>query len=100
MKARDRESATQLETIPNIGKAMAADLRRLGIEHPRELAGQDAYALYERLCILSGQRHDPCVIDVFLAAIHFMDGGEAHPWWHFTAQRKRRMAMRDAPGGH
>jgi hypothetical protein len=81
--------AVRLEQLPGIGSAMAADLRRLGIQQPSQLTGQDAYALYDRLCNISGGRQDPCVIDVFLGAIHYMNSGEALPWWQFTAERKK-----------
>ncbi|MEN6622547.1 MAG: helix-hairpin-helix domain-containing protein, partial [Smithella sp.] len=40
-------------------------------------------------CIISGKRHDPCVIDVFISAVHFMKGGKPLPWWSFTAERKK-----------
>ena len=44
-----------------------------------------------------GQRQDPCVWDTFAAAIHQARTGEALPWWHFTVERKRRVAVvRDA----
>ena len=89
-KAESADACQQLEQLPNIGPAMAADLRALGIAHPRELAGHDAYALYQALCRHSGKRQDPCVLDTFLAATDFMSGGAARPWWEFTAQRKAR----------
>lgn len=79
-----------LEQIPNIGPAMAADLRLLGIERPEQLRGRDAFALYQQLCDLSAQRHDPCVLDTLMAAVDFMGGAPARPWWHYTAQRKRK----------
>ena len=41
------------------------------------------------LCAATGKRHDPCVIDVFMSAVHFMDGGEPLPWWSFTQERKK-----------
>ncbi|WP_456380219.1 helix-hairpin-helix domain-containing protein [Thiolapillus sp.] len=85
-------AASHLEQLPNIGKAMAADLHLIGIDHPDQLSGKDAFALYDRLCAISGKRHDPCIIDVFLSAIHFMGSGEALPWWKFTPARKRRQA--------
>ncbi|WP_374352886.1 helix-hairpin-helix domain-containing protein [Chitinimonas sp.] len=81
--------APGLRAIPNIGPAGEADLRLLGIDTPAQLKGRDAMQLYAALCEASGQRHDPCVIDVFMAAIHFVETGEARPWWAFTAQRKR-----------
>ncbi|MEN8199501.1 MAG: helix-hairpin-helix domain-containing protein [Thermodesulfobacteriota bacterium] len=93
MKCPDRETVSQLEELPNIGKAMAADLRLLKIFHPGELIGRDPYRLYDELCSLTGEKHDPCVIDVFLSVVSFMEGGKAAPWWEYTAERKRRMAV-------
>lgn len=91
MKNPDRETVSRLEALPNIGKAMAADLRLIGVDHPRALKGKDPVALYEALCERTGVRHDPCVIDVFMAAVDFMEGGEPLPWWAFTEERKRRL---------
>ena len=53
----------RLEDIPNVGPAVAADLRRLGITTPAELPERDPYALYDDLCRITGQRHDPCLLD-------------------------------------
>ncbi|GAB3005703.1 hypothetical protein GCM10010960_16840 [Arenimonas maotaiensis] len=85
---RDRLEA--LTDLPNIGPSMAGDLRLLGLRHPRELAGQDAFKLYRRLCELTGCRQDPCVLDTLLSVVDFADGGDAKPWWHYTEQRKAR----------
>lgn len=87
-KAGHADQCDTLEQLPNIGPSLAADLRRLGIQHPRELASADAFQLYQSLCTLSGQRQDPCVLDTFMAATDFMRGAEARPWWTYTAQRK------------
>jgi hypothetical protein len=87
-----REKVFELEDLPNIGKAMAADLRGIGIRSPQQLVGQDPFRLYEALCRHSGVRQDPCVLDVFMSIVHFMDGGEALTWWSFTPARKRRIA--------
>lgn len=83
-----REHVRLLTDLPNIGPAMATDLRRLGISTPAQLKGRDPHALYVELCGLTGLRHDPCVLDVFMSITHFMDGGEALPWWRFTEERK------------
>jgi hypothetical protein len=32
------------------------------------------------------------VIDVFLSAVDQARGGKPRPWWHYTPQRKRRLA--------
>lgn len=85
-----REAVRALTDLPNIGPACAQDLRLLGIEHPQQLVGRDACELYRSLCRITGVRHDPCVIDVFLSITDFMAGGEPQPWWHYTPQRKAR----------
>ncbi|MFH0795356.1 MAG: helix-hairpin-helix domain-containing protein [bacterium] len=89
MKNPDRETVSRLEKLPNIGKAMAADLELIGIDHPKKLIGKEPFELYEVLCATSGKRHDPCVMDVFRSAIHFMEGGDPLPWWSFTDGRKK-----------
>jgi hypothetical protein len=87
-KAVDASACETLDQIPNIGPALAADLQLIGVRHPRELIGRDAFVLYQTLCAKTGQRHDPCVLDSFMAATDFMRGAAAAPWWHYTAQRK------------
>ena len=88
-KAASAADCQRLEQLPNIGPAMAADLRALGIQHPTELAQRDAFALYQSLCSLSGKRQDPCVLDTFMAATDFMRGAAPAPWWAYTARRRQ-----------
>ena len=88
-KAATAADCHRLEQLPNIGPALAADLRRLGIRHPADLRTCDPFQLYQALCRLSGARQDPCVLDTFMAATDFMRGAEPEPWWRYTAQRKR-----------
>ncbi|WP_028578601.1 helix-hairpin-helix domain-containing protein [Desulfomicrobium escambiense] len=85
-----RDRLETLTDLPNIGPAMAADLRLLGFDHPAQLAGQDPQALYDRLGELTGGRQDPCVLDVLVSVTRFMDGEEPRPWWHYTPERKNR----------
>jgi hypothetical protein len=70
---------------------MARDLRLVNIQHPKDLIDKDGYQLYDELCKVTGKKHDPCVIDVFLSAVDFMKGGESKPWWNFSAERKEHM---------
>lgn len=91
-KASNAGEVRQLADIPNIGPAMVEDFRNLGIERPAQLAGKDPYVLYERLCAVTGVRHDPCVIDTFISAVRFMEGAPPHPWWHYTEVRKQHVA--------
>ena len=87
-KARHAAECESLEQLPNIGPSLAADLRLLGVAHPRELAAHDAFTLYRELCERRGRRQDPSVLDTFIAATEFMRGAEPRPWWFYTAGRK------------
>jgi predicted GIY-YIG superfamily endonuclease len=86
----------RLEDIPNVGPAVAAFLRRSGIVTPADLPGRDPYAMYDDLCRTTGQRHDPCLLDTFIAAVRYMEGAPKRPWWKYTAERKREMAKRNS----
>ncbi len=87
-KAACAAECQQLEQLPNIGPSIAADLRSLGVATPQNLAARDAFVLYQQLCTNTGKRHDPCVLDTFMAAVDFMGGAEPRAWWTYTALRK------------
>lgn len=91
VKAKTWDAATRLEEIPNIGASIAKNLCGIGVETPEQLRNEDGLELYLELNAATGVRHDPCVADVFIAAVDFMNGGEVKPWWSYTAQRKRRL---------
>jgi predicted GIY-YIG superfamily endonuclease len=93
---KGRQELAHLGDIPNIGPAVAADLRQLGITTPGDLPGRDPYAMYDDLCRITNQRHDPCLLDTFIAAVRYMEGAPKKPWWKYTAERKREMAARKA----
>jgi nucleotidyltransferase/DNA polymerase involved in DNA repair len=42
---------TSVRTIPGIGRTFEKDLRRIGIASIEQLAGEDALALFEQLCL-------------------------------------------------
>jgi len=88
-KAATIAEARRFTDLPNIGPAMARDFAQLGLATPQALRGADALALYRKLCRLTGQRQDPCVLDTFIAAVDFANGAAARPWWDYTAERKR-----------
>ena len=90
MKNPDRKTVSRLDALPNIGKAMADKLQLIGIDHPKKLIGKEPFELYEELCKATGKRYDPCVIDVFMSVVHFMEGGDPLPWWAFTDERKKQ----------
>jgi hypothetical protein len=83
---------SSLQEIPNIGPSLAESLERAGIRRPSQLKGKDPYVLYATLCKRTGVRHDPCVLDTFISAVRYMEGGPAQPWWHFTSERRENQA--------
>ena len=83
---------TKLEELPNIGKSIAADLRAIGILNPQQLAGRDSLATYIELGGVMGRRHDPCVLYMLMSVQHFLESGEALPWWTFTGEGKKLLA--------
>jgi hypothetical protein len=84
-----RTNVQNLQDIPNVGPATAKDLALLGIHAPSDLIGRNPMQLYDALCRITGKRHDPCVIDVFISAVRYMEGEPPRKWWYYTAERKR-----------
>ena len=84
----NRARVKNLTDLPNVGKATADDLRLLGFHAPEQIAGKCPFEMYRRLCAITGTRHDPCVIDVFMSVTEFLKGGPSQPWWEFTEVRK------------
>jgi Pathogenicity locus len=74
--------------LPNIGKSIAADLQRIGILWPDQLAKREPIAMFRELSKVMGHRHDPCVLYTLSSVKHFLQCGEARPWWRFTAEGK------------
>lgn len=84
-----RSEIIKFQDIPNVGKAIEKDFVLLGFNEPKELIGKDPYQMYRELCNITGSRQDPCVLDVFISAVRYMEGGPAKKWWEFTAERKK-----------
>ena len=94
-----REEVVLLTHLPNIGPSLAGDLQLIGIQTPAQLKGRDPYALFEMLCEMTQQRHDPCVLDVFISVTRFMNGEPPAVWWQFTEERKKTLReQRDRVG--
>lgn len=86
LKSRDK-----LESIPNVGPAIAAKLRLIGCNEPSDIKGANPYDMYKKICQLTGKCHDPCLLDVFISAVSFCNGNPPKPWWEFTAERKAKL---------
>jgi hypothetical protein len=88
-KAMNPEDVEHFQEIPNIGEAMEADLKLIGIQTPNDLKKQNAYEMYLKLCRATKTYQDPCVLDTFLSAVYFMKGKGTKMWWEFTSERKK-----------
>jgi hypothetical protein len=77
-----------LENLPGVGPAIAGDLRRLGVDSPRQLEGEDPEQLFERLIALDGPT-DRCVLYTFRAAHYYATTPDAEVdpplllWWNW-----------------
>lgn len=78
--------------LHNVGNATYKDLQLLGISCVTELAESCPDELFIRLQAITNQTHDPCMWDIFAAAIHEARTGEKLPWWKWTPVRKERQA--------
>ncbi|MEA3404644.1 MAG: helix-hairpin-helix domain-containing protein [Pseudomonadota bacterium] len=85
-----RINIKDFQAIPNVGKVTAKEFLRLGLNKPMDLVGQNPYQLFDELCVLSQQQLDPCLLDVFISAVNFMEGGAPRKWWEFTQERKSK----------
>ena len=88
----NRSKTHVLTDLPNIGPSIADDLRAVGILAPLDLVGKNPLELYDRLNEVTGKRHDPCVLDVFMSVTDYMAGSDAQPWWAYTKERKKLLA--------
>lgn len=84
----------ELKDLVSVGPATLKDFEMLGIKSVEDLKGQDARKLYEKICLLSGVRHDPCVEDVFRAAIEQAKNPdlpkEQCQWYYWSRKRKNK----------
>ncbi|MEM9940556.1 MAG: helix-hairpin-helix domain-containing protein [Planctomycetota bacterium] len=86
----ERSSIERFDQIVNVGPAMSDDFERLGLEGPKDLIGKNAMDLYEQICEVDQTFHDPCVLDVYMATIDYMNGNPPQAWWKFTGHRKKK----------
>lgn len=87
--------ARQLDDLYSVGPATVKDFNLLGITAVEQLKDKVAITLYDNLCKATKMRHDPCVIDVFRAAIEQAKDPaltrEKCQWWYWTKVRKQGM---------
>ena len=86
-----RPEIIELKEIPNVGPATIRYLNIIGVNIPFEMVGQDPYSLFEKLCQTTGKQFDPCLLDVFISAVKYMEGAPKKMWWEYTKERKRNL---------
>jgi hypothetical protein len=83
----------RLADLVSIGPATLQDFEMLGVKSVAQLAREEPGKLYKRLCTITGQRQDPCVLDVFCAAVAQARDPQLPPekrqWWYWSRERKR-----------
>ena len=93
---RMQNPARQLRDLTSVGPAMLRDFEMLGVKTVAQLAREEPRDLYERLCRITGERQDVCVLDTFTAAVAQARNPELPPamrqWWYWSRQRKRTAA--------
>jgi hypothetical protein len=85
-----------LRDLVSIGPAMLKDFELLEIRSVKQLARQKPESLYEKLCEVTGQSMDICVLDVFYAAVAQARDPklplEKCQWWYWSRKRKKLSA--------
>jgi predicted RecB family nuclease len=84
-----QQTFVQLQTLPGVGPATAADLIRLGVASLDDLSRRDPRELYEGISALDGVRREPRLLEDCAAAVHAARTGEALPWWGFLERERR-----------
>jgi hypothetical protein len=83
---------SRFQALDSVGPATAEDLWILGYRSVAELRTARPRKMYEKLCRLSGVRLDPCVEDVFRAAVAQARDpdlpSEQRNWWYWTPFRE------------
>ena len=87
-----RAAERQLADLISVGPAIRRDLEKLGVHTVAQLARRKPERLYRELCRKTRQRQDPCVLDVFRAAVaQACDPDlpiEQCVWWYWSLKRK------------
>jgi hypothetical protein len=93
-------TSRQLADLISIGPAMLRAFEMLGIRSLAQLAKQKPQRMYGRLSRLTGQRQDPCVLDVFCAAVAQARNPrlplEKCQWWWWSKKRKQQTKKNNA----
>jgi hypothetical protein len=89
---RNTKDPRELRDLISIGPAMVRDFKLLGVDSVAALARQDPESLHKKLCRVTGQQQDVCVLDTFRAAVAQSRNprlpAEQCQWWYWSRRRK------------
>ena len=89
---RKHTGSRKLGDLISIGPAMVRDFQLLGVDSVAELARQDPEQLYKKLCRITGQHQDICVLDTFRAGVAQARDPNLPTaqcqWWYWSGLRK------------
>lgn len=91
--SKKKNPPQELSDLVSVGPAALNDFKLLKISSLNELAKQNAKDLYEKLAHITGVRQDPCVEDVFRAAIEQAKNPHLEPekkQWHYWSKKRGR----------
>lgn len=76
---------TNLQQIPYVGRRTEEALRMLGFDSIASLRGADPQEIYERECLMTGQKIDRCQLYVYRMAVYYAENDIHDPaklkWW-------------------
>ena len=86
-----------LRDLAGIGPSIAENLRLLGVQSVEHLATFEGRELYDKLCVLTRTRQDPCVLDTFVCAVAQARNprlpADQRNWWYWSRKRKAAAAI-------
>src|SRR5262249_16724974 len=98
VKVKPAGKRRRMRDLISVGPAILRDFELLSVHNMKQLARSDPRQLYRRLCRVTGERQDPCVLDVFCAAVaqardpHLP--AERCLWWYWSRKRKAQRGSR------
>ena len=77
----------ELQNIPGVGRKIASNLLQIGINRISDLKNQDPEELYEKVCLVKGQKIDRCLLYIFRCAVYYATEPNHDPeklkWWNW-----------------
>lgn len=93
-----KAETSELGELISVGPATVRDFEKLGVRSVAQLAKQEPMRMYRKLERLTRQPQDPCVLDVFCAAVAQARNPplpvEQSQWW-WSRKRKEEVSNKD-----